>query len=264
MSNGGIIGPAIDADITSSSGVWNLNDVNSSRNVLNWPRSPRTLTYRANTTGSGTTAALTLTHPADVAIGDLCVLFHNSWDDDDDSIITAPSGFNIIYSRGYEYASITWLSTTISYRVLTSTATVTLPIAVSTADGGSGVTPDNQAYTALYFYLDRSIETIRMRQVSYTQAAAANPAARTLNTDTHTNVPILVLGALTVNSGTPAFNASTSPTFDSTVLNTAATNIETIVGYKIYNTTPGSTTIDSDQITGAGGHQLIALSLSVQ
>ena len=259
MSNGRIIGAANPSTISSASGIWDLNDVRLQRSVLSWPRPPGILTHRANTTGSGTTTALTLTHPAAVQTGDLCILFHYSFDNDDDITITAPSGFNVLFARSFEYTSTTFLSTVVSYRVLTATTSVTLPLAVTSTDS-TATAPDNQSYTAVYFYLDRPIETVTIKQISHAQATG-DPAARTLDTNTHTNTPILVLGSVNINSGTPAFNASTT-TFNATIKNTGGTNIETIIGYTIYNTVTGSSyTVDCNDISN---QQLLALSIAVQ
>lgn len=263
MSNGKIIGAANPPTIVSAPGVWNLNDVHSSRKTGTWPRSPSTLTFRTSTTGSGTTTALTLTHPVGVTTGDLCVLFHYMWDNDDDHIINAPSGFTILHGRAYEYTTTTFLSNIISYRVLPNTTNVTLPLAIQGSDS-LGTNPDNQAYVALYFYLDKTIENVNLLQASYAQSTA-DPAARSITATNFSNVPLLVLGSEAIITGTPAFNASTTPSFDGTVTNTGATNIEMIVGYKIYSSNPASDhTIDMDEISVGAAKQLTALLLSVQ
>jgi hypothetical protein len=218
------------------------------------------LTYRTNTTGFGTTTALTLTHPVGVVAGDLCVLIHCTFDNDEDVLVSAPSGFTIVQARRLEYTSPNWLSHVVSYRILTNTNNVTLPVTGPQTTTEATEAVDNQAYVALYFYLDRNIEKVTIKQIS-SFAGAADPAARTINADTHLNTPILILGSVCVNTGTPAFNASTT-TFDGTVTNTSATNVEMIVGYKIFNTVSGSTfTIDCDDISN---QILMGLSLAVQ
>lgn len=259
MSNGKIIGPYNSPKITNASGIWNLNDVYSSRKTESWPKIPSTLTYRTTRVGQGTTAALALSHPAGVTAGDLCILFHYMFDNDDDHIADQPAGFTFLHGRAYEYTTTTFLSYVISYRVLPNTTQVTLPTAIQASDSAT-TAPDNQSYTALYFYLNKPIESVKLLQASYTQSTT-DPAARSITASNFTNVPLLVLGSIGINTGTPAFNASTTA-FDATISNTLATNIETIAGYKIYNTNPASDhTIDMDDLSN---QQLTALLLSVQ
>ena len=260
MSNGGIIGPYRPAIIDSASGIWNLNDVRQQRSVLAWPRPPGTLTLRNSTTGFGTNTALTLTHPVGVVAGDLCVLIHCTFDNDEDVLVSAPSNFTIVQARRFEYTSPNWLSKVTSYRILPDTTNVTLPVTgpQTTTDATEAV--DNQAYVALYFYLDRNIEKVTIKDVN-SIASATDPAARTIDARTYTNTPILVLGSVCTETGTPAFNASTT-TFDGTVTNTSGTNIEMIVGYKIYNTVATTTfTIDCDDISN---QILTGMALAVQ
>lgn len=264
MSNGGIIGPYNSSSMVSASGIWNLNDVHTSTKNLSWPKSPSTLTYRANTTGSGaSTQNLTLTHPVGVVAGDLCVLFHYYQDADSDYGTACASNFTLFHSRAYNYTGTTWLSLGVSYSVLTGTGNVTLPAA---QDGSISAiaTATNQAFIALYFYLDKAIQSVKCLQTTITQVTG-DPAARSITASSFTNVPLLVLGSLSSTAGTPAFNASTSPAFDGTVLNTAATSLETIIGYKIYNTNPASNhTIDVDDISVGAAKQFSAYLLSVQ
>ena len=260
MSNGGIIGPCNPSRIESASGIWNLNDVRQQRSVLAWPRPPGTLTFRTSTTGFGTTTALTLTHPVGVVAGDLCVLIHCTFDNDEDVLVSAPSNFTILQARRFEYASPNWLSKVISYRILPNTTNVTLPVTGPQTTTEATETIDNQAYVALYFYLDRNIEKVSIRTVSAI-GTTVDPPARTIDARTYTNTPILVLGSVCIDTGTPAFNASTT-TFDGTVTNTSATNVEMIVGYKIYNTVATSTfTIDCDDISN---QMLTGMALAVQ
>lgn len=259
MSNGNIIGPYNPATVQRASGIWNLNDVYSSQKNKSWPKIPSTLTFRTSTTGSGTTAALTLTHPVGVTAGDLCILFHYAFDNDSDFIVNRPSGFTMIHNRAFLYTTATYLSYAISYEILPDTTNVTLPTAIQDTDSVT-TAPDNQAYVALYFYLNKSIEKVDLLQTSYAQSTG-DPAARSITASTFTNVPLLVLGSIGINTGTPAFNANTT-SFDGTVTNTAATNIEMITGYKIYNTNSASDhTIDMNDLSN---QQLTALLLSVQ
>jgi hypothetical protein len=258
MSNGRIIGPYNPSSIVSASGIWNLNDVHTSRKNLSWPKSPSTLSYRANTTGNGTVSALTLTHPSGVVAGDLCILHHFVYDDDDDYVIVAPSGFTIAHSRFYNYTTTINLSHVVSYIVLPNTNNITLPQGVELTTGAvSNV--DVQSYTAVYFSLDKPIESVKVLQHTYTQSTG-DPAARSITASTFKNVPLLIIGAQVNNTGTPAFNASTTPAFDGTI--TSTVSLQTAVGYKIYNSNNASDhTIDMDDLSN---QQLLALLFSVQ
>lgn len=268
MSNGGIIGPYNSSSIVRASGIWNLNDVHTSTKNISWPKIPSTLTYRTSRTGFGTTSNLLLTHPAGVVAGDLCILFRYVWDNDDDYIIQPPSNFTVLHSRAYTYTGTTptqtFLSFVAAYSVLPDLTSVSLtPQAVQFSNGAATVA-DNQSYIALYFYLDKPIESVKLLQTAYTQTTA-DPGARSITASQFTNVPLLVLGAQAIQTGTPAFNVSTTPAFDDTIINTSATNIELLVGYKIYNTNPASDhTIDMDEISTGAAKQLSAYLLSVQ
>jgi hypothetical protein len=260
MSNGGIIGPYNPTAIEIASGIWNLNDVRQQRSVLGWPRPPGTLTFRTSTTGFGTNTAITLTHPVGVVAGDLCVLIHCTFDNDEDTLVDAPSDFTILQSRRFEYLSPNWMSQVNSYRILPNTNAVTLPSTGVQSTTDANETVDNQAYVALYFYLDRNIEKVSIRSL-FSFASTGDPSSRTMDTNLYTNTPILVLGSVFVTSGVPAFNASTT-TFDGTVTNTSATNVEMIVGYRVYNTVATTTfVIDCDDIS----NQIVtSMALAVQ
>ena len=244
-------------------GVWNLNQVHNRLNGLHlanagqaasaWPQSPtRTLTYRTNTTGSGTTAQLNLVHPAGVAIGDLCVLFHAAFDTDSDSLINGPTGFTPIQPfQGLNTTGTTWISIATTYQILTSTANTTLPQAFDTMTTASA--PGNQAFVALYFYLDgQSINHVR--SIPFfpfpSRIVSGNPTALTNRAgDYPQSCPLLALGSVISTSTTNLGLTATSPNFDLVITNTAATNIEMSVGYKIYNSSPSNLTVDSDSTT---------------
>jgi hypothetical protein len=261
MSNGRIIGPYNSSSIIGASGIWNLNDVHTSRKNESWPKIPSTLTFRTSTTGFGTNTALTLTHPVGVIAGDLCILLHYAYAGTDIAIINRPSGFTVLHNRAFNYTGTTWLSYVMSYEVLPDTTDVTLPLGYNTSTGLAG-NPGNQSYVALYFYLNKTIESVKLLQASY-NPNTGDPVARSITASTFTNVPLLVLGSLALSqAGSPAFNVSTSPAFDGTITHTGASNVEMAVGYKIYNTNPASDhTIDMDDIAN---QQLTSLLLSVQ
>jgi len=267
MSNGGIIGPYNSSSIVKASGIWNLNDVHTSRKNESWPKVPSTLTFRTSATRVATTGTLAIVHPAGVVAGDLCIAIHCCWDNDDDYVVQAPTGFTILHSRLYPYTGTTpnqtYLSFVISYRVLTDTTSGSFPSAVQFSNG-AGTTFDNQGSILLYFYLDKPIESVKLLQTSYA-AVTGDPAARSITASNFTNVPLLVLANQVIQTGTPAFNVSTNPTFTGTVINTAPVNVEMIAGYTIYNTNPASDhTIDMDEISTGAAKQFSAYLLSVQ
>lgn len=265
MSNGGIIGPYNSSSIVKATGIWNLNDVHTSTKNKTWPKTPSTLTFRTSTTGFGAspTNSLTLTHPVGVVAGDLCIIFHYYWDSDGDISAGTSTNFTLFHTRGYNYTGTTWLSQGMRYSVLTGTGNVTLPAAVDISLSATSAA-GNQAYIALYFYLDKTIESVKILQTSFSQTTA-DPGSRSITASGFTNVPLLILGSQAIITGTPAFNASTTPAFDGTVTNTAATNIEMLVGYKIYNTNNASDhTIDMDEISTGAAKLLSGYLLSVQ
>lgn len=214
MLNGNIIG----AKRHNVRGVNELYDIHIPINYE--------LTHIANTTGFGTTIALTLSHPAGVQAGDLCVLYHQGFDDDSDYLTTAPSNFTIIDIQAINYSGTNWQSQVISYRVLQDITNVTLP-----TGNGSTQALDNQAYTAIYFRV-KSPATITFGGLQST-ATTNNPVRRIVTAPTGICSSI-VFGSAAIVSGIPSFSEE-SPAFDATITNTSATNIETIIGYKIYN-----------------------------
>ena len=248
---------------TQAPGIWNMNEVHSKVSGLgaatsgheasSWPQSQtRTLTYRTNTTGSGTTTALTLTHPVGVTTGDLCVLFHAAYDADLDKLLQGPTGFSIIHpTTGYNYSGNLVLSLCVSYIVLTSTSNVTLPLVFDSNNFTGSQAPGNQAFIALYFYMDNAIHHIRrVPFFRFPNNSATNPASITIDSGQYPQAcPLLALGSVISNTATNLGLSATSPAFDNVIINTAATNIELAVGYKIYNSAPADIVVDTDSTT---------------
>lgn len=261
----------------SAPGVWALNEVYSRKNGVTaaatvgqlpsaWPASPtRTLTYRTNTTGTGTTTAMTLTHPVGVVTGDLCVLFHAAYDADSDVVITAPTGFiGIQPFLGYNLTGTEYISHYVSYSILTSTSNVTLPTAFERSFSSlTAQAPGNQAFIAMYFYLDETINHVRkIPFTEYVKSSATDPGSVTNNAGSYPQAcPLLALGSVISNSSTNLGLTASDPDFDLVVTNTAATNIEMAAGYKIYNSAPSNITVDSDSTTTAQVVQSILLSV---
>jgi len=248
---------------TQAPGVWNINEVynrlaglgasTSSFAASAWPQSQnRTLTYRANTTGSGANTALTLVHPVGVTTGDLCVLFHAAYDADSDKLLTGPTNFSIIHpSTGYNYSGTLVLSLCVSYNILTSTANVTLPLLFDNDNFTGSQAPGNQAFVALYFYMNNEIHHVRrVPFFRFPTSSTTNPASITIDSGQYPQAcPLLALGSVISNTATNLGLSATSPAFDNVIINTAATNIELAVGYKIYNSAPADIVVDTDSTT---------------
>lgn len=263
-------------NFTNSPGVWNLNEVYQRTNgtqistdfqkATAWPQNSNiTLTYRANTTGFGTNTALTLVHPVGVTTGDLCVLVHAAYDTDSDVLINGPSGFSVVQPwLGRQITGTQYMSSCISYSVLSSTANVTLPLTYD-RDWTSLATsaPGNQAYVAFYFYASSSINHIRrLPSFEFTRSSATDVSSITNRAGSYPQAcPLLALGSVISNSPTNLGLAASDPDFDLVVTNTSATNIEMSVGYKIYNSAPSNIVVDSDSTTSNQALQSILLSI---
>ena len=194
------------------------------------------LTYVNAATGIGTTTRLTLTHPSDVQAGDMCVLFHNTWDNDSDFVDTAPTGFNMINTDPYLYTTATYMAHSVSYNVVANPASsVTLPLC-----NGDTQSPDNQGYVALYFRPFKTISSVNFDSSVNLQETAANPTLQTVRAAGNTP-PIIVFAQAKSLTTIPPFVSST--TFDG-FASFNATNIDANVGYKIYNTSPVDHDVD--------------------
>lgn len=262
-------------NFTSSPGVWNLNEVyqringsttGGAQRSTGWlQNSDLTLTYRNNTTGFGTSTALTLTHPVDVQTGDLCVLVHAAYDADSDILINGPTNFTVVQPwLGQQVSGNIYISSCISYFVLTSTASVTLPLTYDRNFGSLATSaPGNQAYIALYFYLNRTIDHVRkIPFFEFPKAGATDVSSYTNRAGSYPQAcPLLALGSVISNSSTNLGLTASDPDFDLVVTNTSATNIEMAVGYKIYNSAPSNIIVDTDSTTTLQVLQSILLSI---
>lgn len=216
ISNGNIIG-------AKRRGVRGSNELYDMHSPVN-----SSIQYVSNTTGFGTTTALTLTHPAGVAINDVCMLLHSGWHITTNIIQTAPSTFTTILTTSFDTGGGA-LSLQSSYKILTDLTNVTLPRAG--AAGISGIT--NQAYTAIYFRMS-SPQKLTLINTSG-EGTSVDPAAQLRNPGfTRPIASFINIAAVNISTGTPAFSTQ-APAFDATITNTAATNIETITGYKLFD-----------------------------
>lgn len=201
------------------------------------------VTANSNTSSFGTVRSI-LTHPATVQAGDLCVLFHNAWDNDNDFIDTVPEGFTSINTDSYLYTTSTYMSHGISYNVIsTQSQTHVLPFG-----NGNTVSYDYETIRTLYFRPSKTIATISPESSFNLVETTGNPAQQKVPAGGN-NAPIIAFGQAKVLSvtGDPAFNTATSNAFDE-YFNTGsgANNIEANVGYKIYNTSPIDHYVDMD------------------
>lgn len=195
-------------------------------------------------TSTDATNRLVLSHPATVQAGDLCVLFHNAWDNDSDFIDTVPPGFTSINTDSFLYTTASYMSHGISYNIISTQAqTHVVPFG-----NGNTVSYDYQIIRTLYFRPDKTIATISPESSFNLGETTGNPAQQKVPAGGN-NAPIIAFGQAKVLSvtGDPAFNTATSNAFDG-YFNTGsgALNIESNVGYKIYNTSPIDHYVDMD------------------
>lgn len=262
MSNGGQIGPYEKKDIYSASGMWTPNDIVRSKIVADsWPlASDDTLTYRTNSTGTTTT----LTHPAGVVAGDLCIIAHSAYSGSTGALLTSPSGFDTLCNRYLQISGSAYTSVMISYRVLPDTANVTLPGLFNISNNAT-VTATSQRYRALYFYLDRTIITVRTPKVG-SVASTGDPGPITIDMTPYAQgTPLLYVAHAHFQTNNAALSFSTeTPTLDLTINNTGTANVLIRTGYKIYNTPSDVTTAIVDVDDLGGGQILAAGFLAVQ
>jgi len=204
------------------------------------------VTSNSNTSGSATNR-LVLSHPSTVQAGDLCILFHNGWDNDSDFIDTIPPGFTNVNTSAFNYTTASWVSHSISYNVITSQSqTHVIPWG-----NGNTAAYDYQTIRTLYFRPNKTIATINQdNSFNLSNITGFNPPQQRVPAGGN-NAPIIVFGqskVLTVG-GDPSFNTATSNTFDA-YFNTGVgiLNIEANVGYKIYNTSPIDHYVDMDEL----------------
>lgn len=193
-------------------------------------------------------SSVTITHPGTVQVGDLMVLFYNGWDNDNETFSSNPLNITPIYLNSYTYTSATAMSLAISAERLTTLANIT----TNTTNGGF----DHLSYVALYFRPNFTISTITA-STPVNQSTTANPGPQTVSASGQIT-PLLVLGSVQ-QTGTPGFNASTTPAFDNTY-DVTGSGINARVGYKLYNSSPVDHTIDVDDL---GTNRLTSLWLSV-
>lgn len=209
-----------------------------------------TLSFTFVTSNSNTstdqTNRLILSHPATVQAGDLCVFFHNGWDNDSDFVDTVPPGFTTINADSFLYTTATYMSHGVSYNIISTQAqTHVVPWG-----NGNTASYDYQTIRTLYFRPDKTISTINFDNSVVLEETAVNPTQKKIPVGSNT-APIIAFGqakCLTV-AGDPFFTAASSNAFDA-YFNTGSglLGIEANVGYKIYNTSPIDHYIDMDDL----------------
>jgi len=193
-------------------------------------------------------SSVTITHPGTVQVGDLMVLFYNGWDNDNERFDNNPLNITPIYLNSYGYTSSTAMGLAISAERLTTLTAIT----TNTSNGSF----DHLSYVALYFRPNFTISTITA-STPVNENTTGNPTAQTVLAAGQ-QTPLIVLGSIQT-TGTPVFNASTTPAFDDT-WDATGTGINTRVGYKLYNSSPVNHTIDMDDL---GTNRLTSLWLRV-
>lgn len=117
-----------------------------------------------------------------------------------------------------------------------------------------GMDDDNMQKVGLVFRPSATFTTITAGG-SNTEFTASNPSSQTCNPSAET-VPVVVIGVASAEASTAAFTTA-SPAFDATV---STSDSDMIVGYKIYNSSPASHTIDMGDL---GENWLASLYLKV-
>lgn len=208
----------------------------------------QSLSFVTANTANGAVARLVLTHPAGVQVGDLCVLFQASWDNDSDFVDTAPTGFTMINTYPYLYTTTTYLAHAVSYNVLASTASVTLPLG-----NGDVQAYDGQTFIAMYFRPSVTITSVAADNSITLQNTGGNPAKQTVPAAGNT-APLIVFGHAKClglsGTNTATFDMANSTPFDGFAerdhqsATFGGSILENNVAYKIYNTSPLNHDVD--------------------
>ena len=141
-----------------------------------------TLTY-VNTVDGITTN--TLTHPGGVQVGDVCVLMIYGYDNDSEDILSTfiPTGFTSLVTTPTTAATQTSLN--ISFRVLTSTAAVTMTTA--------GM--DNYAWIAMYYRISNGTLASTQTYPGTSNSVATNTLISSTVPEITANTAALYIGA---------------------------------------------------------------------
>lgn len=194
-----------------------------------------------------TTSTNTISPSANIAVGDLCVLFYMTYDNDADFVTSGPSDFTEIYNNAYLYAPATYNAVTIEARILTSTSS----FSAGTVNG----TVDSRAVRTFYFRPSQALSSFTASTVN-SQTTASNPSSQTVSASGG-NSPLIVFGHAST-TGNAAFSTS-SPAFDNTY--TDSYTLSSITGYKIYNSSPEDHSIDMNDL--GSGNRLVSFYLEV-
>lgn len=200
--------------------------------------------------GTAAQSTLTITHPVAVRAGDVMILFHGTYDNDNDFINTYPTSFTPIYTDAYLYTTETYMAIAVSARILPNLTNITTPVPV-------GTTADGHYYFAIYYRPSAPVTTLTPSTPT-NQNTTGDPTAQTVTVSSNTN-PTLVFGSIQTTGTTPAFNTAT-PAFDNEVTANAVGIIRARVGYKLYNSSPQNHTIDMADL---GTQRLTSFSLQV-
>lgn len=185
---------------------------------------------------SAVSTGSTITVPATAAVGDIAFLFDTGRQASPGPASVVPAGWTPIA----ETVPSNTLRIITSRRVLTS------------GEPGSTVTGINASTfvskVILVFRPNATILTVTHSTWNTVPETNGDPASQSVLASGGV-APLIVFGLVTT-TGTPAFNASTTPAFTATV---SSGNI--IVGYRISNSAPADQTLDMDDLGNANNMQ---------
>jgi hypothetical protein len=182
---------------------------------------------------SATSTSNTITIPASSQAGDVAILFDDAFGGSTPSDVV-PTGWTGIITEIRSGAA----RVRISYKILQS------------GDPGasiSGLNSDVEDKVMLVFRLSTGpITTVSAEDWAVQLVATGTPSDQTVNASTDGTAPLVVFGMALATGSTAAF---TSPAFDATVANS---DLDLLVGYKIYNSAPQDHLVASGNSTNGG------------
>jgi hypothetical protein len=168
-----------------------------------------------------------------IAAGDLGIYIDGSLGSSIPSSVI-PSGFTNIFDQSHDTGAAVKLM--VSYKILTgSEGTV----------AGMVDVPD-ESKIGLVFRPSKPISTVTRSTVTSFEFTGGNPSAQTIDPTTEFN-PTIVLGMVKSYGAIAASFSTFSPTAD-TQAPSAASSPLMVVGFKLYNNSPQSHTIDANDL----------------
>ena len=225
---------------------------------------PFNITYLTQTNAflASQSVNYSVSHPASVQAGDLCVLFHSTYAQPPSSnyfLQDAPTGFTRVSYRFRDQGGNVRSTTLASYRVLPNTTAIALP-GVKPFGGGTALDTGQTIYCAFYYRPTRSITSVTVGSVNVglnnfgsgsdypTGSGQAFPevlsGTSTVSPSGQT-APVIVLAGNFIPGAGFTETLSSSPTFDGTVGPIGQELVRFIGGFKVYQngTSPANHTI---------------------